>query len=86
MHKKWTNFLIALSADSKTRDKFRDTTKKAQLFAQYDITSSDQTLLEAGKEDELRAAVEAEGGLKQVEWWIRSAGMPEANPDYDPIE
>ena len=82
MAKKWTNFLIALSGDSKTRDKYRDSTKKAELFEQYDIT--DPTLLDEGKEAELRDAVVAENGLKQVEWWIRSAGVPVKNPDYDP--
>jgi hypothetical protein len=83
MAKKWTNFLIALSADAKTRDKYRDSTKKAQLFQQYDIT--DPSLLEPGREQDLEDAVAAEGGLKQVEWWIRSAGV-EANSEYDPIE
>jgi hypothetical protein len=83
MAKKWTNLLIALSADSKTRDKYRDTTKRQQLLQQYDI--SDPSLLDPGREEDLKAAVVAESGLKQVEWWIRSAGV-EANPDYDPGE
>jgi hypothetical protein len=83
MHKKWTNFLMALSAETKLRDRFRDSTKRAKLFEQYDIT--DPGLLDEGRENELKAAVEAENGLKQVEWWIRAAGARvEANPDYDP--
>ena len=81
MHKKWTNFLMALSADTKLRDKYRDSTKRAKLFEQYDIT--DPSLLDAGREDDLKAAVEAESGLRQVEWWIRAAGV-EPNAEYDP--
>ena len=81
MAKKWTNFLIALSNSEKARDKYRDSTKKAELFDQYGIT--DPTLLEEGNEDELKAAVEAESGLAQVEWWISSSGAPVKNEAYD---
>ena len=80
MAKKWTNFLIALSRDPNARNKYRDDNKRANLFDQYGIT--DPTLLDAGREDDLKAAVTAESGLKQVEWWILS-GVPVANPDYD---
>lgn len=82
MQKKWTNFLIALSTYPNARTRFRDTTKRADLFAQYGIT--DPSLLDAGREDDLSAAVEAESGLAQVEWWIRAAGVPEYNPAYNP--
>ena len=35
--------------------------------------------------DKMRDAVEAESGLKQVDWWIRSsAGNRIENPEYDP--
>ena len=40
---------------------------------------------EGGDVDLMRKKVAAESGSKQVDLWIRSAGEPESNPEYDPI-
>ena len=84
MAKNLTNFLISLSADPKLRDKFRDPVKRTKLLEQWDL--QDEPVLQAGATPEMvKAAVVAEGGNpKQVEWWIRSASLPELNAEYDP--
>ena len=83
MPKKLTNFLIALSADNKTRNKYRNPAKRADLLAQYDLTGH-PALQEGATTAQLKAAVEAETGLKQVELWISVDGTAIPNPDYDP--
>ena len=82
MAKKLTNFLIALSADPKTRDKYRNSAKRAQLLEQYDLTGH-PALQPGATVDQVKAAVEAETGLAQVEFWIGVDGVPVPNPDYD---
>ena len=82
MPKKLTNFLIALSADSKTRDKYRNAAKRADLLEQYDLTGH-PALQPGATTAQIKAAVEAETGLKQVEFWISVDGAPVPNPDYD---
>lgn len=81
--KELTTFLIALSDSVKLRDKFRDPEKRARLLEQWDLTGH-PALQEGATIDEIRDAVEAESGLKQVEWWIRVAGAPLLNEEYDP--
>jgi hypothetical protein len=80
MAKKLTNFLILLSADSKTRDKFRN--KRAQLLEQYDLTGH-PALQPGATVDQVIAAVEAESGVAQVEFWIGVDGVPVPNDRYD---
>jgi hypothetical protein len=82
MAKKLTNFLIALNDSIKLRDKYRNPQKRAKLLEQWELSES-QPLQNDSVED-IREAVTAESGLKQVEWWIRAAGEPVLNPDYDP--
>ena len=78
-----TTFLIALSDSVKLRDKFRDPEKRERLLETWDL--SDHPALQEGVTvDDIRDAVVAEGGLKQVEWWIRVAAPPELNEEYDP--
>ncbi len=82
MAKKLTNFLIALSADTKTRDKFRSSTKRAQLLEQYDLTGH-PALQEGATADDVRDAVAAESGVQQVEYWISVDGTLIPNTEYD---
>jgi hypothetical protein len=82
MAKKLTNFLIALSADTKTRDKYRDPAKRAKLLQQWDLTN-EPALQPGATAEDVRAAVVAETGLDQVEFWISVDGTPVPNPDYD---
>jgi hypothetical protein len=81
--KNLTTFLIALSDSIKLRDKFRDPVKRARLLEQWDL-SDHPALQEDASVEEIRDAVVAETGLRQVEWWIRAAGAPELNEEYDP--
>ena len=82
MAKKLTNFLIVLSADGKTRDKFRNSAKRAQLLEQYDLTGH-PALQPGATVDQVIAAVEAETGVTQVEFWIGVDGVPVPNDRYD---
>jgi hypothetical protein len=78
-----TTFLIALSDSVKLRDKFRDPAKRGRLLETWDL-SNHPALQEGATVEEIRAAVVAESGLAQVEWWISAAGTPELNEEYDP--
>jgi len=85
MAKKLTNFLVALNDSIKLRDKYRDPDKHQRLLEQWGL--ADDPALEGGGDiDLMKAKVEAETGIKQVEWWIRSSGEPELNPEYDDKE
>jgi hypothetical protein len=81
--KELTTFLIALSDSVKLRDKFRDPEKRERLLEQWDL-SGHPALQEGVSVDDIREAVAAEGGERQVEWWIRVAEAPVLNEDYDP--
>lgn len=78
-----TTFLIALSDSVKLRDKFRDPAKRARLLETWDLTDH-PALRDGATVPEIRDAVAAESGVAQVEWWIRTAGAPELNEEYDP--
>ena len=87
MAKKLTNFLIALNDSIKLRDKYRDPDKRAQLLKQWDLEDEPALQDDATFED-IESAVAAESGTKQVDLWIRSAGVDplrtKENPEYDP--
>ena len=78
-----TTFLIALSDSVKLRDKFRDPAKRGRLLETWDLTDH-PALQEGATVEEIRAAVVAESGLAQVEWWISAADAPVLNEEYDP--
>jgi len=82
MAKKLTNFVRALSSDTVLRDKYRDPAKRGQLLEQWGLEDH-PALQEGAPDDAIENAVRAENGTKQVEWWIRSAGAPEFNTEYD---
>jgi hypothetical protein len=85
MAKKLTNFLIALNDSVKLRDKYRDPEKRARLLEQWDLTD-EPALQEEATFDDLKNAVAAETGSKQVDLWIRSAGaelQTQDNPEYN---
>ena len=85
MAKKLTNFLIALNDSVKLRDKYRDPEKRAKLLQQWDLTD-EPALQEGATFDDLKIAVAAESGSKQVDLWIRSAGVElqtQDNPEYN---
>ena len=80
-----TTFLIALNDSVKLRDRWRspDPDVRAQLLEQWGL--EDEPALKGGGDiDKMREEVEREGGLSQVDLWIRSAQAPESNPDYNP--
>ena len=78
-----TSFLLALSDSRKMRDRYRDSNRRRGLLEEWDL--ADDPLFEPGAtEEDFRARVTEEGGLRQVEWWIRAASEPVANPEYDP--
>jgi hypothetical protein len=89
MAKKLTNFLIALNDSVKLRDKYRDPVKRAQLLRQWDL-EDEHALRDGATFQDLKDAVAAETGSKQVDLWIRSAGVDpletQDNPQYDPNE
>jgi hypothetical protein len=78
-----TTFLVALNDSIKMRDRWRDADKREKLLEQWGLKEH-PALQGEGDVDEMRRAVEAESGLKQVDLWIRSTGVPEKNPAYDP--
>jgi hypothetical protein len=78
-----TSFLIALSDSAKLRDRFRDPEKRQKLLRDWEL--SDHPALQSGATlDQVRAAVAAEGGETQVEWWILVDSAPTLNDGYDP--
>ena len=79
-----TTFLIALNDSVKMRDRWRspDPAEREKLLKQWGL-EEEEALQDGGDVEKMRRAVEAESGLKQVDLWIRSAGAPESNPDYD---
>ena len=85
MAKKLTNFLIALNDSIKLRDKYRDPDKHDKLLEQWGL-ADDDALAGGGDIDLMKAKVETETGIKQVEWWIRSSGEPVLNEKYDDRE
>ena len=78
-----TTFLIALNDSIKLRDKWRDPDKKEQLLQQWGL-EDEPSLQGDGDVELMKEKVRAETGSKQVEWWIRSAGEPVLNQEYNP--
>ena len=87
MAKKLTNFLIALNDSMKLRDKYRDPDKRANLLKQWDL-EGEPALQDDAPFELIAERVAAETGSKQVDLWIRSAGVgpleTERNDEYDP--
>jgi len=81
-----TTFLIALNDSVKLRDRWRSPNPedREKLLKQWGL-EDEPALQEGGDVDKMREKVAAESGLKQVDLWIRSAGEPISNPEYDPI-
>ena len=80
-----TNFLLALSSSIKMRKRYRDPDQRRRLLEEWNL--EDDPLFQPGAtEDAFRTRVDAEGGpgLAEVEWIIRWAIDPDANPDDDP--
>jgi hypothetical protein len=81
-----TTFLIALNDSVKLRDRWRDAAgnpEKLKKVLQPWGLEDEPAVKDGGDIDLMRAKVRDEDGLKQVDLWIRSAGAPESNPDYD---
>ena len=83
--KELTTFLIALNDSVKLRDRWRspDPDEREKLLKQWGL-EDEPALKDGGDVDRMREVVAAESGSKQVDLWIRSAGAPESNPEYDP--
>ena len=81
-----TTFLIAINDSVKLRDRWRspDPAEREKLLKQWGL-EDEPALMDGGDVDLMRKKVAAESGSKQVDLWIRSAGEPESNPEYDPI-
>jgi hypothetical protein len=81
-----TTFLIALNDSVKLRDRWRspDPADREKLLKQWGL-EDEPALQDGGDVEKMREKVTAENGLKQVDLWIRSAGEPISNPEYDPI-
>jgi len=83
-----TTFLIALNDSVKLRDRWREAEtnpeKLEKLLRPWGL-EDEPAVNRGGDVDLMREVVVAEGGLEQVDLWIRSAAAPVSNPDYDPI-
>jgi hypothetical protein len=77
-----TTFLIAINDSVKLRDKWRDPEKRGKLLEQWGL-SEHPALQGGGDLVKMQEAVAAETGMKHVDLWIRAAGEPVRNPEYD---
>ena len=83
-----TTFLVALNDSVKLRDRWRnadgDPEKLEKLLRPWGLEDH-PAVKDGGDIQKMREVVIAESGLELVDLWIRSAGAPETNPDYNPI-